>query len=181
MNKRLRLLVTSKCHNDCPLCCNKQFDLETLPIVNRWDYDEIILTGGEPLSSNKNVRNLIKLIRSIKVIQKIQGLPVSKFYLYTSTHHIEMLLKMLKYLDGVTYTPHNNEEKLTLLNFTNILEQEPNLYEGKSLRLNLFPEDYQEIMQIEVIRKFWNLKKIKWLKECPVPDGEVFERIYDMY
>ena len=26
MNKKLRLLVTAKCHNKCPMCCNNQFD-----------------------------------------------------------------------------------------------------------------------------------------------------------
>ena len=25
MNKKLRLLVTAKCHNKCPMCCNNQF------------------------------------------------------------------------------------------------------------------------------------------------------------
>lgn len=27
MNKKLRLLVTAKCHNKCPMCCNNQFRL----------------------------------------------------------------------------------------------------------------------------------------------------------
>lgn len=49
MNKKLRLLVTAKCHNKCPMCCNKQFDFEKIPVVDRLDYDEISITGGEPL------------------------------------------------------------------------------------------------------------------------------------
>lgn len=49
MNKKLRLLVTDKCPNKCPLCCNNQFDLEKIPVVERWDYDEISITGVEPL------------------------------------------------------------------------------------------------------------------------------------
>lgn len=28
MNKKLRLLVTAKCHNKCLMCCNNQFDFE---------------------------------------------------------------------------------------------------------------------------------------------------------
>ena len=49
MNKKLRLLVTAKCHNKCPMCCNNQFDFEKIPVVDRLDYDEISITGGEPL------------------------------------------------------------------------------------------------------------------------------------
>lgn len=41
MNKKLRLLVTAKCHNKCPMCCNNQFDFEEIPVVDRLDYDEI--------------------------------------------------------------------------------------------------------------------------------------------
>lgn len=46
MNKKLRLLVTAKCHNKCPMCCNNQFDIEKIPVVDRLDYDEISITGG---------------------------------------------------------------------------------------------------------------------------------------
>ena len=49
MNKKLRLLVTAKCHNKCPMCCNNQFDFEKIPVVDRLDYEEISITGGEPL------------------------------------------------------------------------------------------------------------------------------------
>ena len=49
MNKKLRLLVTAKCHNKCPMFCNNQFDFEKIPVVDRLDYDEISITGGEPL------------------------------------------------------------------------------------------------------------------------------------
>lgn len=45
MNKKLRLLVTAKCHNKCPMCCNNQFDFEKIPVVDRLDYDEISITG----------------------------------------------------------------------------------------------------------------------------------------
>ena len=41
MNKKLRLLVTAKCHNKCPMCCNNQFDFEEIPVVDRLDYDKI--------------------------------------------------------------------------------------------------------------------------------------------
>ena len=185
MNKKLRLLVTAKCHNSCPLCCNKQFDLFSLPTVDRWNYEEIILTGGEPLSSITNVNFLIEFIKSIKNIQKAHGFPISKFYLYTSTHDSNMLIKVIKHLDGITYTPHNNEERCTLLKFTIALGyRDPSFYEDKSLRLNLFPEDYQELIggvNGSMLKEFWEAKEIKWLKNCPVSEGEDFKRIDNLY
>ena len=74
MNKKLRLVVTDKCHNKCPLCCNNRFDLSQLPVVERWDYEEIMITGGEPLLF---VERAIDLVRDIKTIQKIMGIEQS--------------------------------------------------------------------------------------------------------
>lgn len=186
-NKKLRLLVTTKCHNSCPMCCNKQFDLNNLPIVDRWDYDEIMLTGGEPLSSVKKVRYLITLIESIKTIQKAQGLPLSKVYVYTSTHHPNLMRKILPYVDGITYTPHNVKEVHTAISFNQhiLLQKEYNpAYIGKkSFKLNLFSDIKEIIKRVTKLSSFsyWTIHEIQWLKDCPIPDGEDFRRIYTLY
>jgi hypothetical protein len=185
MNKKLRLLVTAKCHNECPLCYNKQFDLGTLPIVDRWDYEEIMITGGEPLSSLKKVRFLINLIESVKIIQQAQGFPVSKFYVYTATRHTHLLFKILRYVDGITYTPHNAKEMDVMNEFTLcMMRTRKNLAHGKSFKLNLFSKDYEafeSVHMLQPMREFWEVKKIEWLKECPLPEGEDFKRIYMPY
>lgn len=46
MNKKLRLLVTTQCPNKCPMCCNNSWDFSKLPVVDRWNYEQIMLTGG---------------------------------------------------------------------------------------------------------------------------------------
>lgn len=184
-NKKLRLLVTTKCHNNCPMCCNKQFNFDTLPIVDRWDYEEVMITGGEPLSSIKKVRYLITLIEGIKAVQKAQGLPISKFYLYTSTRNVGLLKKIIPYLDGMVYTPHNIQEIHTLLNFTYILRGW-DIRKKVSLRLNLF-ENVSEIIKKWYDREFiylseiWKVKKMEWIENCPIPEGEDFRRIYMLY
>ena len=71
-NKKLRLLVTEKCHNKCPMCCNNQFDIEKIPVVDRFDYDEISITGGEPLSHECGYKTF-DLVDSIKNIQQAMG------------------------------------------------------------------------------------------------------------
>lgn len=186
MNKKLRLLVTTKCHNKCPMCCNNQFDFDTLPVVDRWDYDEIMITGGEPLSSAKKVRYLINLITSIKLIQQAQGFPIAKFYVYTATHHGHLIKKILKHIDGIVYTPHNIAE----LNVLNIISYElegcPYL-KDMSMRINVFPEidkiieeGFSKVQQRRIAR-MWNVKHIEWIKDCPIPEGEDFRRINILY
>lgn len=186
-NKKLRLLVTTKCHNSCPMCCNKQFDLNNLPIVDRWDYGEIMLTGGEPLSSTKKVRYLITLIESIKTIQKAQGLPLTKVYVYTSTHHPNLMRKILPYVDGITYTPHNVKEVHTVINFNQYIflqkEYNPTYIGKKSFKLNLFPDIKEIIERVTRLSSFsyWTIHEIQWMKDCPIPEGEDFRRIYTLY
>lgn len=185
MNKKLRLLVTTKCHNDCPMCCNKQFDFDTLPIVDRWDYEEIMITGGEPLSSVKKTRYLVRLIESIKVIQQAQGLPISKFYVYTATHHTHLLQKIIEFVDGIVYTPHNTAELNILFNITNYWRiYKRYAIRDKSLRLNIFPEIRERLASMSMkslIEDMWNVKDIEWVENCPIPEREDFRKIYMLY
>lgn len=186
MNKKLRLLVTAKCHNKCPMCCNNRFDFDTLPVVDRWDYDEIMITGGEPLSSIKKVRYLINLITSIKLIQQAQGFPIAKFYVYTATHHDYLIYKILEHIDGIVYTPHNIKEVRVLNVISHNLEDSPYL-ENMSMRLNVFPEidkiikELLDEMQQRRIASVWNVKHMEWIKDCPIPEGEDFRRINMLY
>ena len=55
MNKKLRLLVTAKCHNKCHMCCNNQFDFEEIPVVDRLDYDEISIMFQVVVASTRPV------------------------------------------------------------------------------------------------------------------------------
>ena len=78
--KKLRLLVTDKCNRNCEMCCNKNYNLEALPRFNPIDigeYDEIILTGGEPLLLKENLLKYIEILKNINC-----NIPI---YLYTTT------------------------------------------------------------------------------------------------
>ena len=189
MAKKLRLLVTEKCHNKCPMCCNKQFDINSLPVVDNWGYDEIMITGGEPLASIKKVRSLISLIQSIKTVQAAQGIKDCKFYVYTATRHSNLLKKIIPHVDGIVYTPHVYPELNVLLDFTNyiyrcIINKD---MKNKSFRLCLFPEMSQAFvtvasnMERRRVQSVWNIKNIEWVKDCPVPEGEEFRRISILY
>ena len=63
MNKKLRLPVTTSCPDKCPMCCNNSWDFSKLPVVDRWNYDEIMITGGKPLLFGNELPILISSIR----------------------------------------------------------------------------------------------------------------------
>ena len=105
MNKKLRLLVTTKCPNKCPMCCNNSWDFSSLPVVDRWNYEEIMITGGGPLIHTNKVAELIRSIREV--------------YVYTSIAAWDRVRTILAYADGIVLTPHSQSDidKFVELNF----------------------------------------------------------------
>lgn len=179
MNTKLRLLVTGKCHNNCPLCCNKQFNFNELEVVDRWDYEEVMITGGEPLASGRTTSYLINMIMGIRAIWNAQGWK-GKIYLYTSTRRADLVIKIISYLDGIIYTPHNIKELNTFTQFAPSKSFMRRVTD-QSLRLNLFKEmtgiAVIEDIEYNLIQKMWQIKQIEWIPDCPIPQGEDFRRI----
>lgn len=195
-NKKLRLLVTTDCHNSCEMCCNKQFDFDTLPVVDRFDYDEVMITGGEPLKDGKLTLKTVNTIKSIRDIWELMGNKDGKIYIYTASEYYFGLVKCVQLVDGIVYTPHNLNELVTLKKFTNYIvkytvkyndDSEIHYLESpllkKSFRLCLFPE-IKKLMEntfddkdFELLNKVWKFKDIVWIKDCPLPEGEDFRRV----
>ena len=161
MNKTtLRLLLWEDCNRKCPGCCNKDWDLTKLPVC--WDfspYKEILLTGGEPMLYPAWVAEIIRHIRSQTN---------ASIYMYTAeTCYAEDLVSILYLLDGITVTLHSQWDVQPFLYFAAIVKN----MENKSRRVNVFegvnltiPED-------------WEAKTdVRWIKNCPLPDNEVFMR-----
>lgn len=98
--EKLRLLVTTKCPNKCPMCCNNSWDFSKLPVVEHFNYKEIMITGGEPLLFPEKLANLAE---SIKTVQKLAYGNKGKLFLYTAL--ADMLPNYIRYFDGVVYTP----------------------------------------------------------------------------
>ena len=176
-NKKLRLLVTTSCPHNCPLCYNKSYDLEQLQCVRRWDYQQIMITGGEPLS---NVPKVIELIRTIRNVVSMQG-TAPELFLYTSVCDDRLQL-ILNLVDGVVVTPHGKDDVKAFIATNNLLLQSQQLNAGYnvSLRLNLF-DDIKAMMPEDIDLSVWQVKHMEWLKECPVPVGEDFRRINNLW
>lgn len=169
MNRKLRLVVTAKCHNRCPMCCNNRFDLNELPVVDRWDYDEIMLTGGEPMLFPAEVVNLILTIRKAA---SCKGKDM-KVYMYTAVPNAEATLAALVCLDGIVVTPHTPKDVSEFVKLNDEIYSR-----DKSLRLNLFPEI---TLPEGIDLSKWKVKEMEWIKDCPVPEGEDLRRINQLW
>ena len=159
--KKLRLLVTKECNRKCNGCCNKDWDLDNLPVCTDYSlYDEIIITGGEPTLRN----DLVFIITEIKKVN-----PTAKILMYTANCKYSVFLSALVmlYLDGITVTLHTKRDLRSFVEFETGLPKN-----NKSLRLNVFKG-----VPVPALKHNWIVKSnITWIKNCPLPEDEVFMR-----
>jgi molybdenum cofactor biosynthesis enzyme MoaA len=167
--KKLRLLLTEECNRRCKGCCNKDFDLKALPVCTDYSgYDIVMLTGGEPMLDPLFVHNTAEAIR--KQNKKC------KIYLYTAKCDNESSFLTLLYsaLDGVTLTLHTPKDLEAFKNINHSIQVFKHNFRRKSLRLNVF----KGISLAGLDVSNWIVKKnITWIKNCPLPEDEVFMRI----
>jgi len=165
--RKLRLLLFEECNRNCIDCCNKDWDLKSLPIEDNYrGYNEILLTGGEPM---------LDPLLIIKTIKRIQY-DVSKFtkiYLYTAKPYPPFeLLGILNFVDGITITLHEQWDVEEFRFFNNLIL---NSNINKSFRLNIFRNI--DISSLDLSK--WKVKKdIEWIKNRPLPEGEILKRAY---
>lgn len=169
---KLRLLLFERCNRNCDGCCNKDWDLKSLPIENDFSqYDEIILTGGEPMLDP------LLIIKTSKCISKQS--PFIDIFLYTAkTDNWQAILSVLHYVDGLTVTLHEQKDIKPFLFLNNILlasnEMSVTTIWEKSFRVNIFKN-----IVLDTNLRLWEVKdNIEWIKNCPLPTGEVFKRLY---
>ena len=163
--KKLRLLLFEECNRNCPGCCNNDWGLQNLPIVMSYaDYDQILLTGGEPLLHPETVKFVVKDIK------KENSCPI---YLYTAkTNNIPDFIDVLNYVDGICITLHTQAD-VKPFKVLNAYLLHKYRY-AKSLQLNVF----RDIKLENFDPPRWKVKKdMVWIKNCPLPENEVFMRL----
>jgi pyruvate formate-lyase activating enzyme-like uncharacterized protein len=174
--KKLRLLITEKCKRNCPKCQNLHWNLKELPHVNpdKLDkFDEIILTGGEPMLV---ADRLIGFASFVKV-----HFPKVKLYLYTAdTTNVKALLKIMNHLDGLTITIHGPGDLHNLLAFHSWLNNDKvilNKSKEMSLRIHTF-NNYPNLTRFNHQFENWLIKTDKtWKPDKHLPENEVFMRL----
>lgn len=162
--KILRLITTYDCPRNCEGCCNKQrqFSGGAVPFFDDdyKKYDQIILTGGEPMLY---ITSLILLINFIRLSTK------AKIILYTAKlDDPRQLIIMLHGVDGMTVTLHEKKDVNDFRKMNNLLIRSKSR-ERKSLRLNVF----SEVNIKHLNTSLWDVKDgIEWIDDCPLPNGE---------
>lgn len=172
MNKKLRLLVTKKCNRNCPGCCNKQYDIKNLPVATDFcSYEEIMITGGEPVLFLGQVD---RLVRAIRLLNSVCGGSIPKIYIYTALTQLESIADALDLSDGITFTLHSQEDAIWLSGYSHLLKS----YQGRSVRLNVF-EGIK--LSEKIIQSGCQINYKTWQKECPIPEGEDFKRLPKLF
>jgi len=169
MKRKARVLLWETCNRNCDGCCNKDWDLKSLPKVNLQGlkpYDEIILTGGEPMLYPSMVLVIAKGIK--------YKYPSKTLTLYTAKVDSLMWPAVMWAFDRLTVTLHDQSDLDTFMKW-GCYSYEPRVI---SKRLNVFKNvhiDRKERATIE--RNKWKIRDgIEWIENCPLPKGEEFLR-----
>lgn len=173
ITKKLRLIFTTKCNRNCPGCCNKNYDLDNLPVCKDFSpYDEIYITGGEPML------NPIKVAMFCRDLQQVY--PNIKLYMYTAyLNDPNNLINLIYYLDGITLTLHTAQDIAPFYVFEQALKEniqgDPEYFKSKTFYLNIF----KEVGHVEPSKIWTRVKKdMVWIENCPLPEGEILMK-YD--
>ena len=101
--KKARLITTLECPRNCEGCCNTQSMIKSATVIENIEdlksYNEINITGGEPVMFPE------KLIKLLKRIYKFKPNPT--MYLYMSICNVIYDYKICSIVDGINYTIHS--------------------------------------------------------------------------
>jgi hypothetical protein len=172
--KIARVIITWDCLRSCALCVNKNLPVEPKPckIKDLQGYDQILLTGGEPMLYPKETLDIIMKLRK-QTPEEVQNI-----YLYTAMFTSELRWLVWE-LNGIHYTVHPPVKPEDLVGFRAFqqLIGEPE-FKDKTFRLHI---ESQIDSPIEIIPSLWARLEVKpMLRNCPLPEGEeLFELIME--
>ena len=178
MNNIIHLYIISECGKKCPMCCNKLYDIEALPVVTVAELksaDTVCLTGGDPFLYNE-------LYKFIDMLRE-QYPDIKNLYAYTSGYALYSYFDrnwiLFGELDGVSIAPKDVNDWISLRNtlknevFNNILSSK------KSNRLMIFDNqkaNFEKFLKDTDLSMFTILGRT-WDKEFNTPENEIFRRL----
>ena len=159
--KIARLIITLDCNRKCHYCCNTPEMLASATHINDLsvfkDYDEICITGGEPMLYPEKV---------IDISNTLKRYNNNKIYLYTA-HAIGLPLVINRgSIDGIHYTLHNS---VSASDFAYV-QALAHIEKGVSFRAYILP-GHKDIILLDT--SDWARLEIKpWIKDCPLSENE---------
>ena len=162
--RKARLLFTNDCNRRCKGCCNKNWTGEpAIPktIEELHEYDEIYITGGEPMLYPKELKVLIKNLRT----------STNKIFLYTAKPYPQnTFMAIMKHLDGASVTLHSYADRKKFMDAMYNIVEFGTRYKKKSMRLNAFKGQEMPFRN----GSEWQYRQMEWIVDAPLPDGEEF-------
>ena len=161
--KKLRLLITKKCPKNCDGCCNKDWDLDSLETETSYaGYDEIMITGGEPMLTPGIV---FKICGDIRKENK-----QARIIVYTALIERLAIINALLTVDGITITLHTQEDADKFDKYR-LAETLKLWLDNVSIRINIF----KGICVSSNLDQFQVKSDIEWIKNSPLPKDEAFK------
>lgn len=179
VNKKARVIVTYNCPRQCPNCCNEHIgDVPEVKFKDLLKYEELVITGGEPMLLAPRVVEMIHRLRA-------QGY-TGKIWIYMSAVKTAKWAHraVISEVDGITFTLHHKPSPIDLRDVGKlskcILENLDNRTHERSDRLLIDSRWYNdEVLSVLGLgaadaRGHWtSVKALEWKDDsCPLPDGE---------
>lgn len=174
--KKARVLVTLNCNRNCEKCCNKEKVFNQHKILtdlkNLKDYDEIMITGGEPMLYPAQT---LKIIQQLRKITRIH----TRIYLYSAYYnkakHKPFIPDLIHNINGLHYTLHDNATDADIIALKNLTEMLAYRIHSdfESARLAIDKRLYDKYDFSNINLSAWDvIRKLQWLDNCPLPEGE---------
>lgn len=166
--ENIHLMVTSLCDRNCPYCCNKQYDLSTIPQVTNEEFSRakrIFITGGEPFVFVQPM----EIAKYLRVKYK----NFEQMIVYTNAYELYCYLakgQSLAHIDGLTVSLKDYRDKDYFEGILTYLKDYPKC---KSNRLYYF----SDFLIVGLNTGDFELIEREWQPEfIPAPDS-IFRRI----
>ena len=160
---KLRLLLWRDCIRSCKHCPNLRLeDPPQLNVGELEEYDEIILTGGEPLMYP---RALDAVLHQVNCRRK----ETSNLFLYTAMPSpVDAFINAVDQVDGVTLTVYNSKR---MRDVWVAMARMKDAEFAKTNRLITFKD-----VKVPDWIEGWEHKVKEYLENCPLPVDEDFRR-----
>lgn len=180
METILHLFITNTCRHNCPLCCNKLYVIDEIPVVTvelLKKADTVCLTGGEPLNIDPiDFYNFCMQLRT-------QYHNIKNLYVYTSGAELKRhwdTLKALTYyktINGINVAPKDKKDWSVLCETYTEFPQFWN--DTDSNRLYVFDNQRKNYEYVKPLLAGINADILgrKWDRKFNTPENEYFVRL----
>lgn len=171
--RKARVMITLACPRQCDGCCNTGpvFDEHKIisDISEVYGFDEIMLTGGEPMLYPHKT---LELVQRIKKENRS-----SELFLYSALFnplHYDVWHELLITLDGMQFTLHHECTEADVRGLRQLSRMvKHHDYRAWSSRLSIDKRLYDRYDFSNIDFTGWgSVRKLVWLPDCPLPEGE---------